>query len=78
MQPRELDARDKLIKKLVMMASKENPPVGEPVVLDYPLPDREIVLEHRTRSIRVHLKGDSVVAMDNFGADLTYFDPIDD
>ena len=55
-----------------------NPPVGEPVVLDYPLPDREIVLEHRTRSIRVHLKGDSVVAMDNFGADLTYFDPIDD
>ncbi len=54
-----------------------NPPVGDPITLNYTLPTREIVLEHRTRNIRVKMKGDSVVAMDNFGADLTYFDPIE-
>ena len=50
--------------------------IGDPIVLGYQLPTREIVLRHRTREIRVRLKGDSVVAMDNFGADLTFFDPI--
>jgi hypothetical protein len=52
-------------------------PVGEPAIVNYDLPIRDIVLPHRTRDIRVKLKGDSVVAMDNFGADLTFFDPID-
>jgi hypothetical protein len=52
-------------------------PVGTPVTLSYELPTREVVLQHRTRDIRVRLEGDSVVAMDNFGADLTFFDPID-
>ena len=52
-------------------------PVGTPVTLRYELPIREAVLAHRTRDIRVRLKGDSVVSMDNFGADLTFFDPID-
>jgi hypothetical protein len=52
-------------------------PVGTPVTLSYELPTREVVLQHRTRDIRVRLEGDSIVAMDNFGADLTFFDPID-
>jgi hypothetical protein len=30
------------------------------------------MLPHRTRDIRVRLAGDTVVAMYNFGADLTY------
>jgi hypothetical protein len=37
----------------------------------------EITLRHGTRSIRVRLRGDAVEAMDGFGADLTFFDPID-
>ena len=52
-------------------------PVAKPLTLGYELPVREAVLAHRTRDIRVRLRGDSVVAMDNFGADLTFFDPID-
>lgn len=49
----------------------------EPLELRYNLPVREILLHHRTRDIRVRLCGDSVVAMDNFGADLTYFDEME-
>ena len=48
-------------------------PVDVPVLLRYALVDREIQMQHLTRNIRVRLRGDSVVAMDNFGADLTYF-----
>ena len=52
-------------------------PVGQPVTVRYELPVRTIVLRHRTRNIRTRLRGDEVVAMDNFGADLTYFDPLE-
>lgn len=48
-------------------------PVGVPLKLTCDLPVREIVLRHRTRRIRVRLHGDAVTAMDNFGADLTFF-----
>lgn len=41
------------------------------------LPERQIILRHRTHDIRVRLHGGEIVAMDNFGADLTYFDPLD-
>ena len=51
-----------------------NPPLNKPVLIDFTLPVRETVLKHRTRNIRVKWKGDSVAAMDNFGATLTYFD----
>ena len=51
--------------------------VGTPVSIAYPLPKRQITLKHRTRDIRVRLRGDEVEAMDGFGADLTYFDTID-
>ena len=47
------------------------------VELDMPLAESELVLEHRTRSIRCRLRGDSVVAMEAPpGADLTFFDPL--
>ncbi len=38
--------------------------------------EEEIALEHRTRMIRARLRGDTVVAMGNFGANLTFFDPL--
>jgi hypothetical protein len=47
---------------------------GATVIL--PAHQEEIGLEHRTRTIRTRLRGDTVVAMDNFGADFTFFDPI--
>ena len=53
------------------------PSVGRPVSLEYPMAEEEIVLKHDTRHIRTRLRGDEVVAMESFGTDLTYFDPID-
>ena len=53
------------------------PTVGKSIEVTYPVPDSEITLNHRKRRIRAKLRGDTVVAMDNFGADLTFFDPID-
>lgn len=52
-------------------------PLGRPVSLRFDLPRQDILLKHRTRDIRARLCGDEVVAMDNFGAELTFFDPID-
>ena len=53
------------------------PPVGRPISLRYPLGEEKLVLKHRTRDIQVRLLGDAVTAMENFGADLTFFDPIE-
>ena len=53
------------------------PPVNRPISLEFPLTSQQIVLDHRTRRIRARLRGDEAVAMDNFGADLTFFDPLD-
>jgi hypothetical protein len=47
------------------------------VTVRYELPVQTIELEHRTRNIRTQLRGDEVVAMDNFGADLTFFDALE-
>ena len=53
------------------------PEAAGTVELDVPLAESELVLEHRTRSIRCRLRGDSVVAMEAPpGADLTFFDPL--
>ncbi len=52
------------------------PPVNRWISFVYTMPEEEIALKHRTRQIRTRLRGDEVVAMDNFGADLTFFDPI--
>ena len=53
------------------------PPVNREVAIDFPLAEEEIVMEHRTRDIRVRLRGDEVAAMDSFGADVTFFDELD-
>jgi hypothetical protein len=45
-------------------------------VLGVSIPVEELALAHRTRTIRARLRGDTVVAMENFGADLTFFDPL--
>ena len=50
------------------------PPVNRPLRIDFGLVEETITLQHRTRNIRVRLRGDEVLAMENFGADLTFFD----
>jgi hypothetical protein len=50
------------------------PVVGMPMEIAFPLPSQELVLKHATHDIRVRMHGDEVEAMDNFGADLTYFE----
>ena len=49
------------------------PPVGEWISITVPLKEREIVLQHKTRNIRVQLRGDEVMKMEHPGADLTFF-----
>ena len=58
------------------------PPVNRPITFDFPLPSTDLTLTHPPTDekldggIRVKLRGDEVVAMDNFGADLTFFAPL--
>jgi DUF1680 family protein len=44
--------------------------------LEFPLTPRQVDLTFRNRTIRTRLKGDQVTQMENFGADLTYFDSL--
>ena len=53
------------------------PPVGQPVDITFPFAAEELTLNNPAGPIRVRLRGDAVTAMDNHGADLTFFDPID-
>ena len=53
------------------------PTPGRPLTFIFRLPTQETILKHQTRHIRVRWHGDEVAAMDNFGADLTYFDPFE-
>jgi len=53
------------------------PPMNRPITFHISLPVHEITLKHRTRAIRARLRGDEVIAMQNFGADLTFFDDLD-
>lgn len=55
-----------------------DPPINRALEIRFPLPERRMVLHHRTREICVHLRGSRVTAIDNFGADLTFFPPIDE
>ncbi len=52
------------------------PPVNRPIAIAFELPTEEIALKHRTREIRARLRGDEVAAMEDFGADLTFFEPL--
>ena len=53
------------------------PAVNRPISIRYPLTEHEIEMKNPAGTIRVRLRGDTVTAMDNFGADLTFFDSID-
>jgi len=53
------------------------PQLNRWVAIEFNLAESKIVLKHRTREIGVQLRGDSVAAMSNFGADLTFFPPLD-
>ena len=55
----------------------ENPPVGSWIGFAFDLPVHEMTLTWRDSTIRARLRGDEVVAMDNFGTDLTFFPPFD-
>ena len=50
---------------------------GKRIELHFPLSEAQITLSERLHihPIRVRMRGDAVVAMDDFGADLTFFDP---
>lgn len=50
-----------------------HPTVGRWIAIEFPLARRDISLAHRTRNIRVQLRGDEIIAMENFGARLTFF-----
>lgn len=54
-----------------------HPPVDQPIHFALPLSEQTLTLKHRTRNIQVRLQGDRVVAMDNFGADLTFFNALE-
>ena len=66
-------AKFQIIKSYILIAE---PKLAEPVEIKYPASKSEIVLHHRTREIRARLRGDTVISMDNFGAELTFFPPI--
>jgi DUF1680 family protein len=53
------------------------PPRNRWLAVDFPLAERELTLQHRMHDIRVRLRGDSVLAMEDLGADLTFFDPME-
>ena len=54
------------------------PPVGAPIQIQFPLPEQELTLsgDIHVQPIRVRLRGDAVAAMEDFGADFTFFDPL--
>jgi len=55
------------------------PSINRAITFDLPLPEEDINLTHRHTGnrIKTRLRGDEVVAMENFGADLTFFDPLE-
>jgi hypothetical protein len=55
----------------------EHPPVGKWITLDLKLPKQDLTLTWRDSRIRARLRGDEIVAMQNFGTDLTYFPDLD-
>ncbi|MSP12222.1 MAG: hypothetical protein EXR62_04600 [Chloroflexi bacterium] len=51
------------------------PPTNRPITFSFPLELQELTLHHAKRDIRARLRGDEVVAIENFGTDFTFFDP---
>ncbi|MCH2131077.1 MAG: hypothetical protein MK179_18195 [Pirellulaceae bacterium] len=53
------------------------PPVKRAITVEFPLTRQEITLKNPLGPLRVQLEGDGVIAMENFGADLTFFDSLE-
>lgn len=55
-------------------------PAKQTITLRYPLKESSLILSEKLHlnPIRAKLRGDTIKCMDNFGADLTYFDPYTD
>ena len=51
--------------------------VDQWIEIDFDLPEHEMTLTFRDTKTRARFRGDEVVAMDNFGTDLTFFDPFE-
>ena len=43
------------------------------MTIRFPLREQELVLQQRARDIPMRLRGDTPIAMQNHGADLTFF-----
>ena len=54
-----------------------NPGVNRWITFDFQPPEFDMTLTWRTTETRGRFRGDQVIAMVNFGTDLTFFDPID-
>jgi len=63
-------------KKLGGWIVVASPTVGKALSVRFPLRDGELALRHRTHQIHARTRGDSIVAMENFGAPLEYFDTL--
>ena len=51
-----------------------NPSSDSRIKVEFPLTESPLTLKHRDKDIRVGMKGDIPVAMDNFGEPLTFLD----
>lgn len=52
------------------------PEVGRVVEVRLPLVERDLTIHHQDHNIEARLRGDAVVAMDDLGAGLAYFPPL--
>ena len=53
-----------------------SPRVGRTVEIELPLVERDLTIRHQDHDIEARLRGDAVVAMDDLGAGLAYFAPL--
>jgi hypothetical protein len=54
-----------------------DPGVNRWLTFNFDLPIHELTLTWHNTQTRARLRGDEVIAMENFGTDLTFFDPFE-
>ena len=73
----EVEGYDGAVRFCGEYAFFARPTAGRSIRFLFPLVEREITLSHSARPIRVRLRGDAVAVMENFGADLTFFESME-
>ena len=73
----KVDGADRPLRYSGEYAHLPAPPIGRTLEFRFALPTAVSTLKHLDRDISVRWHGDEVTAMDNFGADLTFFDPLE-